>query len=65
MQLLAKTMCGDEIACELITILSTELGIPGVKLLATIRDRASTNNVATVGIIKKCPYRLHFIFIER
>ena len=46
MQLLAKSMCGDEIARELISILSTELGIPGAKLLASMRDRASTNNVA-------------------
>ena len=46
LQLLAKSMCGDEIARELITILSTELGIPGAKLLATMRDRASTNCVA-------------------
>jgi hypothetical protein len=46
MQLLAKSMCGDEIARELISIPSTELGIPGAKLLASMRDRASTNNVA-------------------
>ena len=29
-----------------ISIMSTELGIPGAKLLATMRDRGSTNNVA-------------------
>ena len=46
MQLLAKTMCGDEIARELITILSTELSIPGAKLLAAMRDGSSTYNVA-------------------
>ena len=45
-QLLAKTMCGDEIARELISILSTELGIAGAKVLACMRDQASTNNVA-------------------
>ena len=50
-QLLAKSMCGDEIAHELIIILSTELGIPGSKVLASMRDRASTNNVA-IHIIK-------------
>ena len=41
MQPLAKSMCGDEIARELISILSTELGIPGAKLLANMRERAS------------------------
>ena len=46
-------MCGDEIARELINVLSTELGIPGGKLLAAMRDRASTNNVAlrTVKVV--------------
>ena len=42
LQLLAKSMSGDEIARELISILSTELGIPGGKLLASMRDCAST-----------------------
>ena len=46
LQLLAKSMSGDEIARELISVLSTELGITGGKLLASMRDRASTNNVA-------------------
>ena len=34
LQLLAKTMCGDEIARELVSILSTELSIPGSNVLA-------------------------------
>ena len=46
LQLLAKTMCGDEIARELVTILSIELSIPPEKLLAAMRDRASSNGVA-------------------
>ena len=46
MQLLGKTMCGEELARELIGILSTELGIPSARLLAGMRDRASTNGVA-------------------
>ena len=46
LHLLAKTMCGDEIARELVTILSTELSIPPEKLLAAMRDRASSNRVA-------------------
>ena len=40
LQLLAKAMCGNEIASELVTILSTELSIPPEKLLAAMRDRA-------------------------
>ena len=46
LQLLAKTMCGEEIARELTTILSTELSIPPGKLLAAMRDQVSSNNVA-------------------
>ena len=53
MQLFGKLLCGDEIAHELISILSTELGISGNKLLACMRDRSSSNNVAlrTVEIL--------------
>ena len=46
LQLLAKTMCGEEIARELITILSTELSTPPGKSLASMRDRTSSNGVA-------------------
>ena len=46
MQLLRKTMCGEELARELIGVLSTELGIPSARLLAGMRDRASINGVA-------------------
>ena len=46
MQLLVKTVCGDELARELISILSTELGIPPARLLAAMHDRASTNAAA-------------------
>ena len=53
MQLLAKSLSGNEIAHELITILSTELGIMLTQLLALMRDRASCNNVAmhTIKVI--------------
>ena len=45
--LLAKSMTGEEVAREILTVLSTELGI------AAMRDRASANNVAmrTVAIM--------------
>ena len=38
MQLLMKTVCGDELACELIAILSTELGKTPARLLATMHN---------------------------
>jgi hypothetical protein len=46
LSMLAKSLCGEEIAREILTVLSTELGIPGNHLLAVMRDRASVNNVA-------------------
>ena len=44
--LVAKSMTGEELARELVLSLSTELGITGNILLASIQDRASVNNVA-------------------
>ena len=38
MQLLAKSLSGEGIARELITVLSTELGIIPARLLASMRD---------------------------
>ena len=46
LQMLAKTMCGEEIARELITTLSTELSISPGRLLASMRDRVASNGVA-------------------
>ena len=46
LMLLAKSMSGEELARQLILCLSTELGITGDRLLASIHDRASVNNVA-------------------
>ena len=51
MQLLVKTVCGDELARELISVLSTELGIPPARLLAAMHHRASTN-VAAMRTLK-------------
>jgi hypothetical protein len=44
--MLAKSLCGEEVAREVLSCLSVELSIPTVKLLAVMRDRASLNNVA-------------------
>ena len=45
-QLLAKSLTGEEIARELISVLSTSLGIASQFVVGTMRDRASVNNVA-------------------
>ena len=51
--LLAKSMTGEEAARELLTVLSTELGIAASHVIAAMRDRASVNNVAmrTVAVM--------------
>ena len=53
LMLLAKSMTGEEVARQLIMVLSTELGIASHLLVAVMRDRASVNSVAmrTVSII--------------
>lgn len=45
-QMLSKSLTGEEIARELINILSGMYGIRSNSLLGAMRDRASTNNVA-------------------
>ena len=53
MMLLAKSMTGEEVSRQIITALSTELGIPSHLVVAAMRDRASVNDVAmrTVSVI--------------
>jgi hypothetical protein len=53
LMLLAKSMTGEEIARQIITVLSTELGISSTLLVGAMRDRASVNEVAmrTVRVI--------------
>ena len=46
MQMLSKSLAGEEIARELITVLSVNYSVRPDHLLAAMRDRASTNNVA-------------------
>ena len=45
-EFLAKSMTVEEVARELINILSVTLGIKSEPLVAAMRDRASVNNVA-------------------
>ncbi len=46
-------MTGEEVARQIITVLSTELGIASPLVVAAMRDRASVNNVAmrTVQVV--------------
>ena len=46
LKLLAKTMTGEEIAQQIIVILSTEFGISPNLIVAAMHDRASVNDVA-------------------
>ena len=46
LQLLAKSLTGEEIACELVKVISTVYGIDSNRLLASMRDGASSNGVA-------------------
>ena len=46
LKLLAKSMMGEEVAQQIIVVLSTELGIPPQSVVAAMRDRASVNDVA-------------------
>ena len=46
LQLLEKSLTGEEIARELITVLSVSYGINPSLVLSAMRDGASTNNVA-------------------
>lgn len=47
LQMLAKSLCGEELARELISVLSVNYSIATNQLLACMRDRSSVNNTAT------------------
>lgn len=53
LMLLAKSLTGQEVARQLISSISTELGIGGNLVIAMIHDRASVNSVAmrTVSVL--------------
>ena len=46
LQLLTKTMMGEELARENVHTVSTKYGLTGNRLVATMRDRVSANGVA-------------------
>ena len=45
-QMLSKSLKSEELACELIHVLSVNYSVGPDQVLATMRDRASVNNVA-------------------
>ena len=51
--LLAKSMRGEEVAQQIVSVISQELGIPSSYVIAASRDRASVNDVAmrTVKVV--------------
>ena len=55
MQMLAKSLSGEEIARELITVLSVTYHIHPDNLMGAMRDRASINNVAMHTLLIVCP----------
>ena len=44
--MLAKSLCGEELARELISVLSVTYSVSTNQLLACMRDRSTVNNVA-------------------
>lgn len=54
--MLAKSMNAEELARELLSVLSTTYGIKSDMLLATTRDRASVNNLAMNAVSIVYPF---------
>ena len=48
-----KSLTGEEVARQIVSTISTELGIPSSSVIAAARDRTSVNDVAmrTVGVV--------------
>ena len=53
LKFLMKSMCGEELARELISVLSVTLGVVSHRLLVAMRDGASVNTAAmhTVAVM--------------
>lgn len=60
-QLLAKCLTGEEVARELISVLSTQFGISSNSIVAVMRDRASVNNVAMKTLKIVYPALFHIL----
>ena len=59
LQILAKSLSGEEVARELISVLSVNFGVSPNQLLAVMRDRASVNEVALKTVKIVYPYCLN------
>lgn len=62
--MLATSLSGEEIVHEVLYVLSTELSVPGNKLVAVMRDHASVNNVAVYMIAIMYPFALNIVLIQ-
>ena len=58
LQILAKSLSGEEVARELISVLSVNFGVSPNQLLAVMCDRASVNEVALKTVKIVYPYCL-------
>lgn len=69
LKFLKKSMKAEEVARELIQLMSTELGIKSHLLLAAMRDGASVNSVAmnTVSPVSQMlgAFRIHLILLVK
>jgi len=54
-QLLSKSLTGEEVAHELIQVFSVYYSIPSDHLIAAMHDRASVNSVAMRTVKVVCP----------
>ena len=61
LSLLAKSVNGDELAREILTILSTQLGVSSGKLLACMRDGASVNEKAMNTLSIMYPHVMNIV----
>ena len=59
LQILAKSLTGEEVARELINVLSVNYGISSKRLLAAIKDRVSVNVVALKTLKIVYPYLIN------
>ena len=55
LQMLAKSLCGEELARELISVLSVNYSIATNQLIACMRDRSTVNNTAVRTLKIVCP----------
>ncbi len=58
MQLLSKSMSGEEVARELISCLSVTFNVRSEQLVGSVHNRASVNNVAMATLKVVCPFLL-------